>query len=176
MRVLVASQNEVKRQATYDALQEFMPGCELEVVAPEIPIPSDVADQPMSHQVAKLGVENRIRNAKGLVAGRFTLYVAIESGCYRMGDDWFQTEFAGVANNGRVFHAHGPGVPMLDSFIGEMRKGTNLSDMMAKKTGIEDAGKKEGYTGWLAGENYSRRNMSKMAILFALCGMRAERG
>lgn len=171
MRLLIASQNEVKRLAAEDAFAEFYPNCDIQVDMPERPISSDISEQPLLMQQAMKGVENRLANARALIPGKFAAYVAIEGGCYRIGGNWFHAEFAGVMKNRRIFHAHSPGFPIPESFSELLDKGATLGQAMEKRTGISDAGKKEGFTGWLAGTAYNRRNTSKMAVYLALCGM-----
>jgi inosine/xanthosine triphosphatase len=62
MKVIIASTNPVKVNATKEAFASMLPEIVFEYVG--ISAPSDVADQPMSDQETFIGASNRVNNAR----------------------------------------------------------------------------------------------------------------
>ncbi len=174
MSVLVASQNEIKRLAVVDAYTEIYPEDVPVVVSSPLEIRSGVRDQPLSLQEIALGVHNRIGNARAQKIGRFSTFVAIESGCYRTKNRWFEVACAGVTGrNGRISIAYGPSYPVPESFVPLLKQGKDLNEIMEEKTSMKEAGKGIGFNGWLAGR-FDRRHASAMAVYLALCSERTQ--
>ena len=76
-KVVIASKNPVKAQATQDGFKKMFPKQEFEFT--EISVPSDVNDQPFSDDETLLGAKNRANNASKLLRDA-DFYVGIEGG------------------------------------------------------------------------------------------------
>ena len=172
MSVLVASQNLIKQAATEDAFRQLHDDKLLSVDLSEVAIESGVSDQPLSLEESSQGVLNRINKIKNV--GGYTMYVAIESGAYKVGDDWYESACAAVkdANDYFVSISYGPAYCIPKSISVYLESGFDLNHAMEVETGLADTGKAGGFNGWLTGGKIDRRAASSLAIQMALYGMK----
>lgn len=174
MNVLVASQNEVDRQATEDAFSEHYKEVIHKISGADRAISNELETQPNSLATLAKGVENRIRKAKLTYGvGSFAAFVAIESGYLQLGARHYQVECAGVTNNGTVSIAYSQLFPLDDRFTGHLKRYRNatIADVMEDVLGLENTDDKAGYSGWFAGEDFSRRKSVAETVRLALCGI-----
>ena len=94
MRIVIASGNPVKIQATEAAFRKMFPGEELELAW--VSVASGVSDQPMSDEETYRGAGNRAKNARILMP-EAEYWVGIEGGLEeRNGSLWAFAWICGV--------------------------------------------------------------------------------
>ena len=101
-RVIVASKNPVKVQATRIGLSTFFPSCNWDVQGHSIP--SGVSDQPMSDEETRQGAVNRVHAAKNQHPDAF-FWVGIEGGCCLQEDTMWVFAWVVIGSNERIAKA-----------------------------------------------------------------------
>lgn len=172
-RVLVASQNEVKAEATKSAFETFL-GHEAIVMLSTQKINSGVSDQPLSLEETALGALNRIASIKKEQG--YAYYVAIEGGTYKVEigskTHWFESACAVIQKHDTdPSIAYGPAYPVPDNLAGHIEKGLDLNQAMELETGIKEIGSSVGFNGWLTDNQIDRKTASAEAVLMALHGL-----
>jgi inosine/xanthosine triphosphatase len=175
MEVVVASENAVKLEAAKRAFALQFPDTEISYITASVP--SDVNDQPLSPEETALGAYNRAKNARQSTA-KFS--VGVEGGmCATTLNGQVHTSeqtWACVLDceTGVYEIGSGPAYPILPNILRHIYEGSSLTEAMALEYGIQDIGKKEGYNGWLSNNILNRVEVSKLAVLLALCGLMKE--
>lgn len=169
--VLVVTQNPAKYEGAVEAFKEYYDDEHYQIEMPRISVSSDVSEQPIALQAMTAGVENRINNARALSKqlGKFALYVAVESGCYSIKGRWFEATCAGVYNGRELAMGMSQHFELPDNFIRLLKKKKTLEQAMKANTDIDKAGSHIGFSGWLAGEQYDRKSITRQAVYGALC-------
>jgi len=175
MKVVVASENTVKREAARRAFTTQFPGEEISFITTSAP--SGVGDQPMNPEETALGAYTRAKNGQ-MTGAKFS--VGIEGGlCFIVlngQEHAYEQTWACVLDceTGIYEIGSGPAYPIPSNVLAHMRSGKNLSQAMDIEYGIVDIGKNEGYNGWLSNNVLNRIEASKIAVLLALCGLTKE--
>jgi inosine/xanthosine triphosphatase len=174
--VLVASQNQIKADATASAFERFL-GEKPEIYLSDKEVPSGVPDQPMTQEQAVLGALNRlllVRNEPD-----FDYFVAIEGGIYCVRPDgdalWYESACAATMTpNSKPSVAFGPAYPIPSRFVGALLNGKDLNQVMEAETGIKEAGRGAGFNGWLTDGQIDRQTASAEAVLLSLYGLKHQ--
>jgi inosine/xanthosine triphosphatase len=174
MKILVASQNQIKAEAVREAFRRLLDEA-VNVQLSNDEIDSGVSSQPLSLEETARGALNRL-NAITAVPG-YDYYVAIEGGIYAVelpvGKHWYESACAAVKSSAsqNPCVAYGPAYPVPDQFIRHLEAGKDLNEAMEAETGIKEAGKGIGFNGWLTNGKLDRMSASAEAVLLAIAGL-----
>lgn len=166
MKVVVASQNPVKRNAVLAAFETSFPDAPLRVVT--VDVPSGVADQPMSDEETRRGAAQRAANARAaLPDGDF--FVGLEGGVEAI--DGELTAFAWIvvaSRDGRTGRARTVTLPLPPAVQELVDAGTELGDANDRVFATVDSKRKGGAFGLLTDGVYTRESVYTEAAVVAL--------
>jgi len=151
VKVHLGSKNPLKKEAVKDGLSQYF---ELDMKCDEI---EGLERQPFDEDILR-GCKKRAEVPDGFDYG-----VGIESGIVKRNSNFFSVEFATIKDKSRFsFTGHGPGFPIPNKWIDELKSGTSLGEMMRDVFG-EDPGKK-GAVALLTEGKVKRKDCIKNAL------------
>ncbi len=171
MKVVVASQNPVKVNATLEAFQAQFPADEIELVP--VSVPSGVSDQPMSDDETRLGAVTRAQNALEAVPDA-DFGVGLEGGICELHGMAYTFAWMVVLSKDRQVSANRTMMlPLPDKVMQLMRSGVELGhaiDEIFQTTNIKHKG---GAFGLLTNDRMSRKSVYLDTLFCALLPFRS---
>lgn len=167
LHVAVGSANASKVGAVLDAFARL----DVPVQHSSWSVPSEVRDQPLSHEETRRGALNRATGAlrSAVASGEEPAFsVGIESGLYEAGGSWFEATWVCVLSGGAEAWASGASFPVPEALRGDLEAGLDLTQAMERAVGVADIGNGTGFYGYLTHERYDRRSVTADAVLVAL--------
>ena len=164
-KIVVASKNPVKINATLDAFKLVFPNEEFEVEG--VVVPSGVSDQPMSEEETMIGAEQRVENAKN-ASPDADFWVGIEGGVQAFGNDllaiaWVEIKSKDMVGRGRT------GSFFLPTEIAKLvKQGKELGDADDIVFGKSNSKQQNGAIGLLTGNVITRTGAYSPAVVMAL--------
>lgn len=164
-KIIIASQNPVKIQATLDGFKSMFPDENFKVKG--VSAESGVKDQPMSDEETLRGAENRARKAMKTYQ-QADYYVGIEGGAQEWNGEL--TTFAWVViRSGKKIGKARTATFFLPKKAAELIKnGKELGEAMDKMFNKSNSKQKEGAIGILTGGVIDRKALYTPAIISAL--------
>lgn len=157
MIVAVGSANQVKIDAVAQGLQGE------DVVIISHPAASLVRDQPLSEEETIQGATNRAKEC--LYKTDAAVAFGLEGGILFKNGQVFLCHWGVLADrNGNVLISNSPLLRLPDEYRQGLRDGQNLDEMMAKFTGIENMGRKEGAIGFFTQNRLSRSQVLAQTV------------
>ncbi|MBW2983207.1 inosine/xanthosine triphosphatase [Candidatus Woesearchaeota archaeon] len=169
MRVVVASRNPVKLQATKDAFSRAFPDESFSFES--MSVSSGVADQPSTDEETREGARNRAANARAAVPGA-DFWVGLEGGVERRDGSvlafaWMAVESPGQRGEGRSSSFFLP--RKVASLLDE---GLELGDAIDRLFDRHNEKQKGGAVGVLTGDVVTRASFYTEALVLALIPFR----
>lgn len=169
MKLIVASKNPVKIEATLEGFQSMFPEEMIEIEG--ISAESGVSDQPLTDEETLRGAENRAKNAKALFPDA-DFWIGIEGGLEEI--DGKHAAFAWVyvlshKKEGKARSASFFLPPKVSSLI---REGMELGDADDQVFGSSNSKQKNGAVGLLTGNVMVRKTLYIPAVVLALIPFR----
>ncbi len=166
MKVLIATENDVKVEACQNAFETYFD--EVEVLVAHVP--SEVGEMPLNDEIG-LGTKNRIKNLRKYAKeNNLTVdyYVAVESGINNYFQSWMITSVAGIENEeGLESYSTSPSYPvpkeLVDSIITE-----GLGPVMDRIFADDDSGHHKGGIGFLTHGKITRKQLLQESFMMAL--------
>lgn len=174
MKVAVASKNPVKIRAAEQGVARMFPGIALEVAG--FSVSSDVSDQPMSSDEARLGAFNRVNNLIPL-APDADLYVATEGGIQESPDIHGVMQMNAFAwavvrdKNGKWGEARSAHFQLPKAVADLIRGGMELGEADDIVFGRSNSKQQGGAIGLLTNDVVTRTDSYEMAVVLALIPM-----
>jgi len=166
MRIVVASRNPVKIDATRDAFATLMPAVELEMMS--ISVDSGVSDQPCSDEETRRGARNRASNA---CADRpdADFWVGLEGGIDVFEEQLMAFAWMAIQNrNGNISDARSATLPLPPAVKALIDSGMELgeaNDQVFKTVNSKQGG---GAYGLLTDGLYTRESIYSQTLILAL--------
>jgi len=155
VKVYLGSQNPVKKESVRDALSEYF---DLELVCGEV---EEVKKQPFNEEIIR-GAKTRAEVPEGFDYG-----IGVESGIVQTKDHSFSLEYAAIRDRfGFTSTGHGPGFPIPERWIGELKSGMTLGEKM--RVIFKDPAEKMGAIGLLTNGQVKRQDCIKSACSMAM--------
>ena len=168
MRVLVASTNPVKRNATIKAFEKVFSGdvVQCDVLA----VPSGVADQPMTEAETKLGAQNRVRHCiEQDTPQDYDYYVAIEGGVDRFEDGAATFAYMAICDaSGKIVSGRSANLLLPPSVYTRLKQGEELAHVMDDVFNEHNIRQKGGAIGILTNHLETRESVYTQALILAL--------
>ena len=167
MKIIVASENVVKTNATQEAFEKFFSDVEVTGVA----VPSGVPDQPFGEETFQ-GAKNRVKNLIALAKSNKTgaeMFVGIEGGVQNLFGKWFAFGAVCIGDlRGRYGYGLSPHFELPEKIIDELKNGAELGHVIDKISAEKDTKRKGGAIGYLTRGVYNRKNLYVNAVIMAL--------
>ncbi|MEF8832394.1 MAG: pantetheine-phosphate adenylyltransferase [Candidatus Thermoplasmatota archaeon] len=155
VRVYLGSENPVKKRGVREALSDYF---DLEMVCEEI---EGVEEQPFNEDIIK-GAKKRAK-----VPEDFDYGVGVESGIVQTEDQSISLEYVAIKDRfGFTSTGHGPGFPIPEGWINELKSGVALGKKM--KAIFENRSEKIGAVGLLTEGQVDREDCIKSACFMAM--------
>ena len=166
MKVVVASKNPVKVQATKDAFEKVF-----RMTIDPIPFAADsgVASQPVSDAQTLQGARNRLAHAKEKKADFF---VAIEGGIERVDSGYEAFAWVVVEHDGKLSRARTATFPLPEGVVELIDQGHELGHACDIFFDQQNSKHKEGAVGILTHGLIDRTKYYVHALILALCPFR----
>lgn len=166
MKIVVASRNPVKLQATESAFGLTFPGGEIEVTG--VVVPSGVPDQPMCDDETRRGASNRAQNARSHTPDA-DYWVGLEGGIERLDDTLITFAWMVVLSaDGRSGQARTVTLTLPPAIRRLIDEGLELGDANDRVFGIRNSKHGGGAFGLLTGDRYTRQSVYVEALCVAL--------
>lgn len=162
MSVVVGSRNPGKLGAVQDALVR----CQIEAEVRAVPVPSGVADQPMTLEETLRGAKERARAA--LHRSSADLAVGLEGGIFCVDGEWFEAGWIHVTGSGVEASAPTAGFPVPSSLLPHLLVGRDLNEAVEAELGVRDIGEGAGLTGYLSRSLLVRQDLYTDGVVMAL--------
>lgn len=164
-KIIVASENPVKIQATLAGFKKMFPDEEFEIKGFEVD--SEVKDQPISDAETLLGAENRARNAmKNYSQADYS--VGIEGGVEEKGKEMYTFAWVAIVSNKIVGRGKTASFLLPPKVVKLIKSGMELGDAMDEIFKKTNSKQKEGAIGILTGRVIDRKTLYTPAIISAL--------
>lgn len=163
MKIIVASKNPVKTNATQQGFESYFSNFKLEGVSVE----SDVSDQPMSDKETLQGAINRVKNAKKDYPDA-DFWVGIEGGIQQQTNSLEAFAWIVICNKNKTGKARTTTFQLPQKIADLIAQGYELgiaNDILFKQ---ENSKQKTGAVGLLTSNKVSRTMLYKQAIQLAL--------
>lgn len=169
MKIIIASKNPVKIQATLQAFRAMFPTESFEIEG--VRVPSGVSAQPMSDQETWIGAVNRIENAK-IHHPNADYWVGIEGGIIRHGNEmetfaWIIIQSPTLQGKARTCGFFLP--PKVTALVEEGYELGHADDMVF---GASNSKQTSGASGLLTGNVITRMTLYQPAVVLALIPFR----
>ena len=172
MKIVIASKNPVKINATLAGFQKMFPEETFEIES--ISVLSGVNDQPRSDTETFQGAWNRAENASQKSAGA-DFWVGIEGGIEEKDSDMEVFAWVIIKYKGGKFGKGKTGTFFLPPKIAELiQQGKELSEADSIVFGRIDSKQKNGTVGILTGDVIDRTKYYTEAVVFALIPFKNE--
>lgn len=166
MRILIASKNPVKQQATERGFQKTFPQMVCEYISMEAD--SAVKDQPDTDQETITGARNRILSLKKKDA-EADYYVAIEGGIERIYEKMFAFAWVVIEDkNGKIGEARTVTFEIPPQVASLIEQGIELGIANDQVFGTENSKHKSGAVGILTNDILTRTSEYVDAVILAL--------
>lgn len=165
LKVIIASKNPVKIEATRAGFQRMFP--DQSFLFEGISVPSDVSEQPMTHAETQQGAMNRVKNAKAKYS-EADFWVGIEGGVHI--DDFGMQAFAWIVIESKTKSSRAQtAVFYLPEAIADMvRSGIELGEADDRYFGRTNSKQKDGAIGILTRGVIDRKSYYEHAMVMAL--------
>ncbi|QUS54290.1 inosine/xanthosine triphosphatase [Pseudovibrio brasiliensis] len=171
MKVVVASQNPVKVNATLEAFRAQFPADEIDLVSASVP--SGVADQPMSDEETCQGAVQRAENALEAEADA-DFGVGLEGGiCELHGIAYTFAWMVVISREGQVSASRSMLLPLPDKVMQLVRSGVELGHAIDEIFGTENIKHKGGAFGLLTRDRMTRQSVYVDTLFCALLPFRS---
>ena len=166
MKVVVASKNPVKIDATRAAFAALMPAVSLQMIA--VKVDSGVADQPTSDAETLRGARNRAANARELNPDA-DFWVGLEGGIEVIEDQLLAFAWMTILkNNGKCSSARSPTLPLPPAVRKLVDAGLELGDANDKVFATANSKQGGGAFGLLTDGLYTRESIYTQTLILAL--------
>lgn len=165
MKVVIASTNPVKIEATKRAFHRLFPDQTWRFEG--VDVLSGVNDQPMSDAETLTGAKNRVKVA-ARQRPRADYWVGIEGGSQARGDDIVTFAWIVVKHHNQISRARTSEFFQPDQIKILMRQGLELKRAADKIFNTTDSGKKTGAIGLLTNNAVTRTDFYEQAVILAL--------
>lgn len=168
MKVLIGTKNPGKIEGARQAFEKYFDNVEVE----EIPVSSDVGDQPVNEEIF-LGAKNRVKNLKKYAKENnieADFYVASEAGITDLLGNWIDIN-AAVVEDKEGFQTVGTsqGFEIPEKYVEEIKE-TELGKVMDKVFNGHELAKGKGGISLLTKDVISRIDLTRNAFIMALIG------
>ncbi|GHB36955.1 non-canonical purine NTP phosphatase [Pseudovibrio japonicus] len=171
MKIVVASQNPVKVNATLEAFRAQFPADEIELVSATVP--SGVPDQPMSDEETHQGAVMRAQNALEAEADA-DFGVGLEGGiCVMHGMAYTFAWMVVVSREGQVSASRSMLLPLPEKVMHLIRSGMELGHAIDEIYGTDNIKQKGGAVGLLTGGRLTRTSTYVDTLYLALLPFRS---
>ncbi|KZL16778.1 Non-canonical purine NTP phosphatase [Pseudovibrio axinellae] len=171
MKVVVASQNPVKVNATLEAFQAQFPADEIELISQDVL--SGVSDQPMSDEETRKGAMTRAENALGAHTDA-DFGVGLEGGiCEVSGIAYTFAWMAVLSREGQISANRSMLLPLPDKVMALVRSGVELGHALDEIFGTQNIKQKGGAFGLLSGGRLTRTSIYVDTLFCALLPFRS---
>ncbi|WP_109316028.1 inosine/xanthosine triphosphatase [Pseudovibrio ascidiaceicola] len=171
MKVVVASQNPVKVNATLEAFRAQFPADDIELVSAGVP--SGVSDQPMSDEETRQGAVQRAENALEAVADA-DFGVGLEGGiCELHGIAYTFAWMVVISREGQVSASRSMLLPLPEKVMQLVRSGMELGHAIDEVFGTENIKHKGGAFGLLTSDRMTRQSVYVDTLFCALLPFRS---
>lgn len=154
VKVYLGSENPVKKEGIREALSEYF---DIEMVSEK----KEVEKQPFNEEIIR-GAKKRAKVPEG-----FDYSVGVESGIVQTENQKFSLEYVVIKDRfGFTSTGHGPGFPIPEGWIEELKSGVTLGNKM--KAIFEDRSEKIGAVGLLTNGQVKRKDCIKSACSMAM--------
>jgi len=166
MKVLIATENNVKVEACQEAFETYFEDVEVIVAH----VSSEVPEMPCNDEIGQ-GTKNRIKNLKQYAKEnhlQVDYYVAVESGINNFFDSWMITSVAGIENDsGLKSYSTSPSYPIPDVYVNPIIT-EGLGIVMDRIFADDDSGHSKGGIGFLTHGKINRRQLLYESFMMAL--------
>ncbi len=164
-KIIVASKNPVKIEASLNAFKEVFPSEKFNVEGASVP--SGVSDQPMSDRKTYKGALNRAQNGKKkFPKGKF--WVGIEGGIEKRGDKMITFAWVVVLSEGIIGKGRSTSFFLPKKVTKLIEEGKELGEANDIVFGKSNSKQKNGAIGLLTGNVITRTTLYEPAIIAAL--------
>lgn len=164
-KVVVSSLNPVKAKAVKNGFERLFPGDCFEIV--KISVESDVSDQPMTDEEARIGASNRaVKAREGIPQGDF--WVGVEGGCDYLGNDMVAFAWIVVLGKDRQGLARTALFRLPKQVQDLVASGMELGLADDQVFGEENSKQNSGAVGLLTGDVVTRTTLYEQAVILAL--------
>ncbi|EEA96164.1 inosine/xanthosine triphosphatase [Pseudovibrio sp. JE062] len=171
MKVVVASQNPVKVNATLEAFRAQFPADEIDLVSASVP--SGVGDQPMNDEETRQGAVQRAENALEAEADA-DFGVGLEGGiCELHGIAYTFAWMVVISREGQVSASRSMLLPLPDKVMQLVRSGVELGHAIDEIFGTENIKHKGGAFGLLTRDRMTRQSVYVDTLFCALLPFRS---
>lgn len=165
MKIIVASKNPVKINATLEAFQQVFQNEQLDIAS--ISVPSEVSEQPMTSQETLDGARNRVRNAqKELPYGDY--WVGIEGGIDETKDGMTAFAWVYILSKTRTGQSQTSTFYLPPRVTELIHQGVELGHANDQVFGERNSKQKGGAVGSLTGGILGRTEYYVQAVVLAL--------
>jgi inosine/xanthosine triphosphatase len=166
MKVIVASLNPIKIQATLNAFKSFYP--DREIVIETLDVDSGVSPHPTTAEESIQGALNRAEKASFSIIGA-DYYVGIEGGLIQSDSHVWEIGWVAIrSKNGQMATGLSSGVEMKGKLLELIKNGTELSQAIVETYNIESPSKTNGFYGLVTDDRITRESSYKEGVIFAL--------
>jgi len=171
-RVVLASRNPVKIQATFDGFSKIFPAERFELEG--VFVPSNVNEQPLSDMETLQGALNRVRNAMETIINA-DYWVGIESGIEEYNEEMAVFSWIVVASKDRVGRSKTASFMLPEFLTGYIEDGMELGEAIDTVYTISNSKQQCGAVGVLTFNAITRLDLYKHAIILALIPFKNEK-
>ena len=164
-KVIVASKNPVKIEATKSAFKKVFP--REKILIEGVSVKSGVGDQPMSDKDTYKGAHNRARNAKRQFA-KADYWIGIEGGINAAGNEMLTFAWIIILSENKLGKARTGSFFLPEKVVKLMNKGMELGDADDIVFGKSNSKQKNGAVGLLTKNVLTRTSFYESAIVLAL--------
>ncbi len=164
MRIVVGSQNPVKRDAVFQAFSQYFQ--QVEVIT--APVSSGVKPFPMSQSETLQGAINRAQNAQKMEPSA-DFSVGIEGGLFKLNDTTYIQAIAAVMKGSKLSVARSAGLEVSQGLVDKLDPTSDASkDTVDKLMGRTNVFQNEGVMGVLTQNRLTRTQILRDAVICAL--------
>ncbi len=155
VKVHLGSKNPLKKEIVNDVLSEYF---EIEMECGEV---EGLEEQPFGEEIVE-GADKRAQAPENFDYG-----IGIESGIVKKGSDFFSVEYVTIKDkSGFTSTGHGPGFPIPEKWIDELKTGITLGKKM--KVIFGEGAEKKGAIGLLTDGEVDRKDCIEAALHSAM--------
>lgn len=168
-KIVVASQNPVKKEAVINGFHRIFPGEAFKVEC--VSVSSGVSDQPMTDQATRMGAINRASQSRQ-ARPEADFWVGVEGGCDRMDDQMVAFAWVVVCSHRRQGCARTALFQLPPAVQSLIESGMELGDADDQVFGRQNSKQKSGAVGLLTGDVVTRTSLYEQAVILALIPFR----
>ena len=166
MRIVVASQNPVKVEATHAAFAALLPDVDLEMVS--VAVESGVSDQPLSDAETRQGARNRASNARDREPVA-SYWVGLEGGIEVFDDQLMAFAWMAIQDHdGKISDARSATLPLPAAVKSLIDQGLELGDANDQVFATVNSKQGGGAYGLLTDGLYTRESIYTQTLVLAL--------